>query len=306
MKTHAYFCSPHQNKERAYVAALAEAGYHACPHARQRLAFALYDLDVRHRIPALEELRRRGVPVFIYPHSARPMVQWDGMHPVWPHSRAAFVIAEGHREIMGRFGYPIPIEVSGWTFCEIRPFEAVEQPGKVLFGPIHPSASGWMADIDIHLNRQAFVRLLAYCRDKGARLTVRHIKKLELCGLERTPGVDYVLGLPNLSTREIDKADVVIGHQTFAYLAVARGKPTLMMGEYIPPRTVVNGKCAYVKSWEKYADLLAFPLDILLGDAAETIARACRPDAEVNAWRERFIGQPFEPKVFVERLESYL
>lgn len=301
-----YFVSPHQNKERAYVAALAEAGYHASPHPRLWLAFALYDLDVRHRVPTLEDLRRRGVPVFIYPHSARPMVQWDGMHPVWPHSRAAFVIAEGHREVMERFGYPIPMEVTGWTFCPILPFQAVEKPERILFGPIHPSVSGWMAEVDIGLNRNTFERLQAYCKETGARLTVRHVKKLELCGLKRVPGVDYVMGLPDLSTREIDRADVVVGHQTFAYLAIARGKPTLMMGEYIPPRTVVNGQCAYVSSWEKYADLLTFPLDILLGDAANMIARACRPEAAVEAWRERFIGRPFEPRVFVERLESYL
>jgi hypothetical protein len=61
-----------------------------------------------------------------------------------------------------------------------------------------------------------------------------------------------------------------------------------------------------VKSWEKYADIMAYPLDILVGDTAEVIQKACQDSDEAAAWKERFISVPFEPKQFIKRLESYL
>jgi len=98
----------------------------------------------------------------------------------------------------------------------------------------------------------------------------------------------------------------VIGHQTFAYLAVARGKPTLMMREDLPPHTVSHGQTVYAQSWEKYADLMMYPLDILAGEPAELIRRACQGDAAAAAWRERFVSTPWDAKKFVTILESYL
>lgn len=160
--------------------------------------------------------------------------------------------------------------------------------------------------MDRDLNIRTFNRLLAYCKATGVRLTVRHIKALELSGLKRMPGVIYIEGKPDLAISEIDAADVVVGHQTFAFLSLAHGKPVLMMGEDIPPRTVVHGAVAYVKSWEKYADLLMFPLDILAGDTSELITKACNPNEQVSDWRNRFIGEQFDPKYFVEKLESHL
>lgn len=296
----------HQNKERAYVSALDAVGYKGSTSERQHAKFALFDLDVNRRSLVLDQLDKRGIPVFIYPHAARPMVQWDGLHPVWPNTKCTFVIAPGHVEVMQRFGYPIPMEVTGWTYCPIEPFQPVSKVNNILFGPIHPSASGWIADVDKDLNIRTFARLLAYCQATGVHLTVRHIKALELSGLKKLPGVTYIEGNPDLTIDEIDAADVVIGHQTFAYLSLARGKPVLMMGEDIPPRTVVHGAVAYVKSWEKYADLLMFPLDILAGDTSEMIAKSCRCNEDVMAWREKFIGKMFDPKNFVEKLESYL
>jgi hypothetical protein len=135
---------------------------------------------------------------------------------------------------------------------------------------------------------------------------VRHIRDIKNNGLEKVAGVTYIQGRPDLTFTEIDKADVVIGHQTFAYLAIARGKPTLMIREDIPPHTVWHGKTQWVKSWEKYAEIMAYPLDILAGDTAEVIQTACRGSDETAAWKERFISVPFEPKQFIERLESYL
>jgi hypothetical protein len=303
---HIFIYVGHQGKERAYVKALQAAGYKAQTIERIHARFALFDLDVNLRCQILDRLHGRGIPVFIYPHSARPMVQWDGLHPIWPHTKCTFVIAPGHVEVMQRFGYPIPMEIAGWTYCEQKPFKPVREVKRILFGPIHPSASGWVADVDRDLNQRTFKALWDYAQESGASLIVRHIKALELSGLKHIPGVNYIQGKPDLTIDEIDAADIVIGHQTFAYLALARGKPVLMMGEDIPPRTVVHGAVAYVKSWEKYADLLAYPLDILAGDAAEMIAKACKRNTAVAAWYKKFIGEPFDGSAFVKKLENYI
>jgi hypothetical protein len=296
----------HQGKERAYIQALRKAGYRASVQPQMRAKFVIYDMDGGTRMANLERYHRRGLPVFLYPHAARPQIIWDGIWEVWPHTTCNFVPGPGHKEVMERYGYPIPIEVTGWTYCEILPFKPVEKPINILFGPIHPAASGWICEEDKVANQRTHKLLIKYCRESGAHLTVRHIRDIKNNGLEKVAGVTYIQGRPDLTITEIDKADVVIGHQTFAYLAIARGKPTLMIREDIPPHTVWHGKTQWVKSWEKYADIMAYPLDILAGDPAKMIQKACQGSPEAAAWKERFISVPFEPKYFLERLESYL
>jgi hypothetical protein len=244
--------------------------------------------------------------VFLYPHAARPQIVWDGIWEPWPNIRCNFVPAPGHKEVMQRYGYEFPVEVTGWTYCDLKPFRPVKEIKNILFGPIHPSARGWFAEEDLEANKATFKILLKYCRANHIKLTVRYIQDLKKNGIERVSGVNYIQGKPDLTIREIDRADVVVGHQTFAYLAIARGKPTLMMREDIPPHTVYHGQTAYVKSWEKYADIMQYPLDILAGDAAAEIEKACKGTSEVKAWADRFINHPFDANYFVERLESYL
>jgi hypothetical protein len=297
----------HQGKEQAYVQALKKAGYRASVQNQMRgLKFILYDMDGGWRTASLDRYYKRGLRIFMYPHAARPQIIWDGIWAVWPHTSCNFVPGPGHKEVMERYGYPLPIEVTGWTYCEILPFQPVEKPKNILFGPIHPSASGWMCQEDQDANQRTHKKLIEYCRATGAHLTVRHIREIKNNGLEKVAGVTYIQGRPDLAIKEIDAADVVIGHQTFAYLAIARGKPTLMMREDIPPHTVSHGQTVYVKSWEKYADLMMYPIDILAGDTAELIQLACKGSEKVTAWRKRFIDIPFEPKKFVAKLESYL
>ncbi len=299
---------PHQGKERAYVDALQKAGYRPALNDRGRgtIKMVLFDMDGGRRTEILDRYHKRGIPIFLYPHAARPQIIWDGIWEVWPHTRCNFVPGPGHAEVMRRYGYSLPIEVTGWTYCEMLPFKPVAKPKNILFGPIHPSASGWICKEDKEANQRTFKILLEYCHATGAKLTVRHIQALERNGLQRVAGVTYVMGRPDLTIREIDASDLVIGHQTFAYLAVARGKPTLMMREDLPPHTVSHGQTVYAQSWEKYADIMAYPLDILAGDPSGVIQRACQGDPQAAAWQERFISVPFNPKKFVEKLESYL
>jgi len=132
---------------------------------------------------------------------------------------------------------------------------------------------------------------------------------LDKNGLWEAPGVIYVEGQPDQSYAQIDAADVVVSHQTFAYIAVARGVPTVMMSEQYPPRIGCEeyNTFQYVMNWEKYRDLLAYPLDILAED--DTLAlfqRAVRSDEEIVNWRCRLIGEPFDPLQFVKKVKKYL
>lgn len=306
-KKAAFICRGHQGKENAYVNALRKAGYkRSVENMMRHVKFVLADMDNGLRRDKLDTFHRYRLPVFLYPHAARPQIVWDGIWEPWPHIKCNFVPAPGHKEVMERYGYEYPVEVTGWTYCDLKPFKPVKEIKTILFGPIHPSARGWFADEDLQANKDTFKVLLKFCRENKIRLTVRYIQELKRNGLERVSGVTYIQGRPDLTIREIDKADVIVGHQTFAYLGIARGKPTLMMREDIPPHTVYHGQTEYVRSWEKYADIMQYPLDILAGDPAGDIEKACKGTKEVKAWADRFINHPFDAKHFVERLESYL
>jgi hypothetical protein len=265
-------------------------------------------MDLMPRARILRKLAQRGVRIFIYPHAARPNIFWDFPGQVMTDFITAhFVPAEGHAQIMRSFGVPHPIEPVGWHLSETRPFRCRDEVKKILFAPIHPNSNGFLSSIDRDINEAAFRKALSLMLE-NVSLTVRYLRDLKRQGLWKAGGVEYIEGAPDGSTVEIDRADLVISHQTFAFLAVARGVPTLMMAEDKPPRWGGSEeKLRFVLSWEKYRDLMAFPLDILSGeDLGETVFRAIDSDMYIRDWRERMIGPAFDPDLFVERVESYL
>jgi hypothetical protein len=208
---------------------------------------------------------------------------------------------------MRAYGLRCPLKVVGWHFCPINPFKPRDRVKRILFAPIHPNSNGFLSRIDKDLNVRTFKRLLTLLTD-GIVLTVRYLHDLQQNGLWKAGGVEYILGTPDLSYREIDQSDLVVSHQTLAHLAVARGVPTLMMGEWLPPRWGGSEDApAFVKSWDKYKDLLMYPLDVLAdGDLNDLVCRAIFSDVEIADWRNRLIGQPFDGDHFVDSLENYL
>lgn len=307
-----YALRPHQGKENAFVDALQTAGYRKVGAGRTPVRFALYDLDSGRGgfgwNNDLNVLHERGIPLFLYPHAARPMVQYDGIIQVHPGVRCLFTHADGGRLALERFGFEKPVEVVGWSFCPIKPFQPVKEVKRVVFGPIHPNHNGYLNEVDRKLNSATFAKIHAWCKKNKAELVVRHLHDIGENGLERKDDVTYYRASADQSTADIDQADLVIGHQTFAYLSVARGKPTLMMGEKTAPRSGnADENFRFVKHWSKYKDLLMFPLDILdTRDVNGLIGRAIKSDKAVSEWRDLFIGQPFDGKKFVNKLESYL
>jgi hypothetical protein len=301
----------HQGKAQKYIETLSSAYERVSatnPKNQRGVTFVIADNDVRGRRTWLTRFLRAGCPLFfIYPHSARPNLVND-IRSTWAYTTATFVSAVGHQRIMRLYGYQKPIHVVGWHLCPLESFQPRPEMKNILFAPIHPRN----AKIDRQVNRAAFERLHRVSKEQeNVKLTVRHIGNLDENGLEAVPGVSYVEGRLEPSWEMIDTADLVVGHQTYAYLAVARGVPTLMMAEDMPthlvPKTADGAVVLSAKNWKKYAKILAYPLDILrTDDPWGMIQRATRTDEDIQAWRKNMIGPSFDPKALLAVIDFYV
>lgn len=306
-KTRKYLYFDHQSKGNAYIAALAD--YQKVPYSVNHdrdIYFVLTDHDVLGRGKKLDRIYANGCRrFFIYPHAARPNL-YNDIYPERSYITAHFVVSPVHAQILRKYGYSLPIHDVGWHLCPIREFQPRKQVRNVLFAPIHPRC----AEIDKQVNREAWGRLYSLAKDGIIDLTVRYIRTLEDSGLPpMQEGVTYVKGELDQSYSEIDNADVVVGHQTIAWISVARGIPTVMMAEDMPSHQIKSGTPdhVYVKSWDKYKDLLMYPLDLLkTNDTMEMLESAAICDMEIREWRENMIGRPFDQEKFLEILKSYL
>lgn len=290
-----------QDKGLVFTQALEQSGY-TLVHDWRTADFILADHDQR---SDMKRMQRENKKLFIHPHSARSMILWDGILPTSPFVRCNFVFAPGHAKVMRLYGYTRPVEVIGWTYCPIKPFTPSPVIEKVLFAPIHPNqgadARGQrLTQHDKGLNTQTFEAL----QKLPIKLTVRYFGKLEDNGIPCVDGVEYVESDLTLksSLDTIQAHDIIVGHQTFAYLAIASGKPTVMFGEDTAPHAMH----VQVRSWHRYRNLLMYPLDLLVGEPMGVLEQAARSDEPIQTWRKNFIGEPFDPNYFVTVLEKYL
>lgn len=307
-----FYMHEHMHKGKAYKEALERRGY----SFTQRTNWAeMIFLD--HDINSVGAGRRRQVyasyeqdiPLFLYPHSARPNIMYDIWRP-WPFTKCHFTIAEGHKEVLRRIDYPCPVEVTGWTYTPIKPFRKPRKHKqiKVLFAPIHPLGSGYLMEMDRELNFNIFKLLLNM---PDIELTVRYLGAIGQNGIWKNRRVKYINGEPDGTTNEIEEADVVISAFTHAYMTVALGKPLLMMGERTRPHAGNHLWTGWGEQWEKYRDYLEFPFNIcdVLGEpdkALNMMIDAMKKNPKVEDWKERFIGKPFDPDHFVDKVEEYL
>ena len=305
-----FYFYEHQHKGEQYLNALEAAGFERVPPSEAD--FALLDHESGHFgmgfASELGYFAERRVPIFTYPHTARPGFVYD-LHKHWPYTRAKFVHSPGFKEVLESLECPVPIEVVGWPYSEIKPFEKRE-PGKklkVLFGPIHPNANGWLCPWYCETNTRMLQLLL---NTPDIDLTIRYFHRLEEQGLWHCDKATYVQAEPDGSTKEIEEADVVIGAFTFAYLALAMGKPTIMIGELTRPHA--GNKPWNVRwslNWEKYFENTCFTYNgELYFDQPEKfrkiLEQSLDPTDEVINWREKFIGRPFDAGLFVSELCS--
>ena len=305
-----YKMSHHQNKGNAFRSALNARGWHESQYRySNHVKFGLFDADWRPQ--DIEDLK--GKPYFLYPHAARPMVQYDGSVKPRQDCRTMFVSAPAGVYLMEKIGYPCEVVEVGWSLTPVKQFQPCEDVENITFAPIHPNANGYLNEIDKNLNKQTYERLLKYVeKHEDVIMTVRFCRDINDNGLgeefsRQDPGIVWKQANPDSSTDDITRADLVVGHQTFAYMSVALGVPTVMMGEDIAPRSgnADNG-FSYSAHFEDYKDYLMFPLDILNGDTEKLIQTAITGSVAVEDWKQRFIGSPFRPDYFVDCIEERL
>lgn len=284
-----------------YERALAAAGHPMVAHGADAL---LIDLDLPPYRPTIDMHRSTGSKVFLYPHGVGVMYYYDGIEEPYEHTDGMFVIAPGFAEVYRRIGYPHPVHVIGWPHCELLPFRAHREPRRVLFAPMHPLEDGYLSDWQQDLNREVFRALRAV---PGIELKVRHLHELEQNGLTREPDVEYVQGQPDNSYADIDQADVVVACETYAFLAIARGAPTIMFGQHVRPSNGEHrGERTYVKSWEAWRGYTRYPFDMRDAAATDLIAAVAASEEPIREWRDRFIGEPLDPARFSAMLEEAL
>lgn len=269
----------------------------------------LVDCDVPEpRTSQMRKLAERGTKIFIYPHAARPPIYYDFEGCTEnDFVTAQFVTTPRHEEILRRIGYKGPVHPIGWMLCPQKPFVQTDQVRNLLYAPIHANGNRWLSDFDKNINQQVFKNIMHLAERWELKVTVRHIEKLDAVGLEYVPGVNYVVGRPNQSYLDIDKADLVISTQTFLYLAVARGKAALGMGETTVPRLGWNEEgLLWAKSWQNYKELMAYPLDAMNAPLHYEAVEALAGSQRLREWRIRLVGSQFEPVTFLKALYSYL
>lgn len=302
-----YICINHQAKANTFIDALASR-YTAIPKTDpgfKSARFVLTDHDVLSRRAVLENFRREGLrKFFIYPHAGRPSIV-SAFYQAWEHTTAQFAATDAHIEVMRRVGHPGNLHAVGWPLCPIKAFTPRAEVHNVLFAPIHPRNS----PIDKKVNDAIMEKLYPLARSGRIHLTVRWLAPFEGNGIQRHDDcVTYVEGAAGPTWSQIDNSDIVIGHQTFAFLAVARGVPTLMMGEDLVPHVEYKtGEYYEARGWDDFRDLIMYPLDLLYSEDPLSMMQAAAADDEsIRAWRDRMIGKPFDPKKFVDIVESYL
>jgi len=298
----------HQGKGTPLLNALNDCGgmqFPDDPQYYRRLSFVLASNDVQGNARRLQRIHDGGCKnFFLYPHTARPNIIND-IFPNASFMTAQFVSAEGHIEVLRRYGVTMPIHSIGWMLCPLREFRPRPQVCKVLFAPIHPRC----AEIDQQVNFRTWEILYGLVQKGAIDLTVRYVNDLPSSGLEEIKDgrVRYVRGGLDLNYAEIDTADVVVGHQTYAWMAVARGVPTVMMDEAMPTHTSPRkGPSSFAKHWDDYKDLIQFPLDILhTDDPMALMERAISSESSILGWKQRMIGEAFDPAKFIEVIKGY-
>ena len=307
-----YMVFDHQGKADKILDALNHSGRFVkldCHRRYKGLKFVLTDTDIMGRRFKLEHMRKSGIGrFFVYPHAARPDIVND-IFREWSFVTAHFVSTEGQAEIMRLFGYSRPLVPIGWLFCPQKTFKPRQDPINVLFAPIHPRCS----KIDQDVNKAAFKRLEKLAKVGDIKLTVRFVRSLADSGLQKVehPNIQYTVGYMNQGYDQIDNADVVVAHQTFLYIAVARGVPSLGMAEEMPTHIQIKGKSPiFAKSWGNYVHLLRYPYDILEAENNNQVVgllqKVIQPDPSVDEWRDRMIGQTFRRDRFLRKLERFL
>jgi hypothetical protein len=179
----------------------------------------------------------------------------------------------------------VPVETIGWPYSHRAPFRPCTDPVEVLFAPCHPLGNGYLP---------------AACADSNTKIADA-LAELPVNVTVRWPSGDVAD-----CVAAIEAADVVVAAVgTFPSLAVALGCPTIMTCQVRPE--VIYGETVQgvSQSWPLWRDLVRYPLDADdTPDLGHLLVDACADDTAIALWRDRFVGDPFDPDRFVTIFEA--
>lgn len=237
----------------------------------------------------------------LYSHGFDAWPAWDGSWEVHERTAAQIVPSPGIRKAMWDYGYPRPVYDIGWWYCPQRSFQPWDEGGdlKVLYAPTHRLGNGYIRPELAMRNKLVFSHLLAM---DDIELTVRTVGSYVYNGLWPAYKVVYNTATQETMIPQIDEADLVIANGTFAGLAIARGKPTLMYDGDL----VYSDNNIKAKNWEKYSEETRYPLQFIDGDGAVIYDRHLHSDEAIRDWRDRMIGPPLDRNKLANTLMEIL
>jgi len=289
-----------------YIDALLSAGYEE-QRRIWRADFLLIECEHgganRERITEIARVR----PVFIYPHTPYSYWIWDGPYPPAP-VKCNFVVGQGAVMGMKAYGYPYRVEPVGWTGCPIKEFTPTKGT-RLLFVPPHLVRDGKYADHEV-----VYPAVV-----KAAEFIARHRNSFESVTVNYSmDGIDEsgvgILKKHNVTFRpvqihgiaeprkqaleQMQGFDLIITSNTFGYLAIASGIPTILFG--------ADTLDYHVKSYALYRDHYRFPFILEDMDIQDVLNVRKEEGAEVKRWKELNIGRPFDKKRFLEVIKEYM
>jgi len=284
---------------RPFKKALLDAGYRKTTDPDEA-DFLLYDLEQEHYIPILKEFAERRKPIFVYPHSANSWYFWDGFHKEFPVT-CNFVFTREIKNAMISYGYKSRIEQCGFSCGEVIGWRSMREK-TLLFAPMHTMGSVSQdylrCPASFELNRKALERVFELA-PLFKKITIRYGRSFSASGMYDPQIPNVVFEEADLKIKDamasINRHSVVISAGTLAYLAVARGKPTIFYNQRDqPPRE--DGMT--VKNYKRYK-WIDYPIQLF--DMSNNMISnfVVKQNPDVERWKKANIGSTFSASRFL-------
>lgn len=302
-----FFIFENKDAGKAYLDALRSADYGQVGEL-QDADFIIYDVERPNRRETYSTFLESHCG-FIYPHTPySSYFHWDGIYSPLP-VECNFVVAPGAKRALEAIGYPYRVEVTGFSHCEIKPFSPT--PGKrVLLVVPRPMNGGRYVCRELHTGLWNVYQFLLSHASEFEHITIQHTPDhWEKLGLPICDKFEYLENNPRKDSNPslyitdlIDKYDLIFGIGTAAYIALARGKPTVMWGNDLTPRTLSH----MAQQPGKYMSYFRYPLDFEKMSFNEILETTQREDPKIKHWKADNIGENFNAKKFLEIVKESL
>lgn len=305
------FCAKdHLGESIPFAKALIDAGHEFSPDGPSDLFLIDLDPDKWGYRDVIDFYRDCGAVVLMYPHGApASTLCYDNLYDPYEGVDGQLTNGTGEIDFFRSIGIERPARAVGWQLCAQFEFRRSEDPKRIVFAPTHVNGDGSLDDDRRAKNGEIFQKLLELPWE--TELVVRYIGELDRCGLWKDERVfRYVPGNYEITTVEIDASDcVVAGVGTYPCLAVARGVPTVMYGQFRAAMYGERGEEAIpLRNVEKYREIVRYPLDADDSDSLGALIRfACHDNEKtIGDWKRAWIGERFDGPAFAKMVEEWV